>query len=134
MYEVLSCMDNPNKAIRDIFTATLVAAAADILASWLLARVEMSQNIRILVAILPIPCNAILVAILVRAIRRLDAFQQRLHFEAVALAFVSTGLAVLMYGYLQKAHVVGPLNVGLVWALMSIFYALGYGIAARHYR
>jgi hypothetical protein len=40
----------------------------------------------------------------------------------------------LLYGYLQKAHAVGPLNIGLVWAFMSIFYVFGYFIAARHYR
>jgi hypothetical protein len=40
----------------------------------------------------------------------------------------------LLYGYLQKAHAVGPLNIGLMWAFMSIFYVFGYFIAARHYR
>jgi hypothetical protein len=50
------------------------------------------------------------------------------------VAFLSTGVAVFVYGYLQKAQAVGPLNMGLVWAFMLIFYAAGYFIAVSHYK
>ena len=59
---------------------------------------------------------------------------KRIQLEAVAVAFLTTGLAALTYGQLQKAHVVGPLNVGLIWGFMAVSYALGYAVAARHYR
>jgi hypothetical protein len=35
---------------------------------------------------------------------------------------------------LQKAQAVRPLNVGIVWIFMALFYGIGYVIAARHYR
>jgi hypothetical protein len=69
-----------------------------------------------------------------RGIRKLDEFQQRIHFEAVVVAFLATGVTVFVYGYLQKAGAVGPLNTALIWAFMSFAYCLGYFIAARHYR
>ncbi|MGD0428969.1 MAG: hypothetical protein ABSC10_19855 [Candidatus Acidiferrales bacterium] len=78
--------------------------------------------------------NLILVALIVRRIRQLDEFLRQVHLEAVAIAFLLTGVAVFIYGYLQQARVVHPLNFGIVWIFMVVFYGLGYVIAARHYR
>ena len=115
-------------------TVALLVAATDIVTSWLLARTELGQTARVAIALLPIPANVWLIAIILRTLRRLDEFLKRIQFEAVAVAFLTTGLAALTYGQLQKAHVVGPLNVGLIWGFMAVSYALGYAVAARHYR
>ncbi len=111
-----------------------VAAAIDIGAGWLLGHPGFGSHARIIFALLPIPANLVLVALIVRRIRQLDEFLRHVHLEAVAIAFLLTGLAVFVYGYLQKAHVVRPLNVGIVWIFMAVFYGVGYVIAARHYR
>ena len=71
---------------------------------------------------------------IVREIRQLDEFQRRVHLEAATIAFLLTGLAVFIYGLLQRAHVVRDLNVGIVWIFMAVFYGAGYVITARHYR
>jgi hypothetical protein len=84
--------------------------------------------------LLPIPANLLLVALIVRSIRKLDDFLRQVHLEAVAIAFLLTGLAVFVYGYLEMASAVGPLNVAIVWVFMAIFYGIGYLIAVRHYR
>ena len=115
-------------------TVALMVAATDIVTSWLLARTELGQTARVAIALLPIPANVWLIAIILRTLRRLDEFLKRIQFEAVAVAFLTTGMAALTYGQLQKAHVVGPLNVGLIWGFMAVSYALGYAVAARHYR
>ena len=115
-------------------TVALLVAATDIVTSLLLARMELGQTARVAIALLPIPANVWLIAIILRSLRRLDEFLKRIQFEAVAVAFLTTGLAALTYGQLQKAHVVGPLNVGLIWGFMAVSYALGYAVAARHYR
>lgn len=112
----------------------LLATAIDIGAFWVLARIELGYTARIAVALTPLPADIALIVLALRRIRRLDEFQKRVHFEAVAVAFLSTGVAVFVYGYLQSAHAVGPLNAGLVWAFMLLFYAIGYLIAVRHYR
>ena len=112
----------------------LVATAIDISAFWFLGRVELGSAARIGVALLPLPGNITLIALTLGAIRRLDDFQKRVHFEAVTVAFLSTGVAVFVYAYLQKAQAVGPLNMVLVWSFMLGFYGAGYFIAVNHYR
>ncbi len=111
-----------------------VASAIDVVSFWTLGRVELGSAARIGVALLPLPGNIALIVLVLRAVRKLDEFQKRVHFEAVTVAFLSTGVAVFVYGYLQKAHAVGALNMGLVWAFMLAFYGAGYLIAVSHYK
>ena len=117
-----------------LLVVVLLATAIDIGAFWVLARIELGYASRIAVALTPLPADIALIVLALRGIRRLDEFQKRVHFEAVAVAFLSTGVAVFVYGYLQSAHAVGPLNAGLVWVFMLLFYAVGYFIAVRHYK
>ena len=115
-------------------TVALLVAATDIVTSLLLARMELGQTARVAIALLPIPANVWLIAIILRNLRRLDEFLKRIQFEAVAVAFLTTGMAALTYGQLQTAQVVSPLNGGTIWAFMLVSYVLGYAVAARHYR
>ena len=112
----------------------LLASAIDLLASFLLGNSTLGSAARIAIALMPLPGDIALIVLVLRAVRRLDEFQKRVHFEAITVAFLSTGVAVFACGYLQQAHIVGFLNSGVVWAFMLIFYALGYLIAANHYR
>jgi len=115
--------------------ATLcVATVIDVGAGWWLGRPGLGQNARIAIALLPIPANLVLIALIVRTIRKLDDFLRQIHLEAVAIAFLLTGLVVFVYGYLEKAQAVRPLNVAIVWLFMAVFYGIGYLIAVRHYR
>ena len=123
-----------HQAKRRLFAWALLAAAADIAAAVVLARSDLGTFGRLAAAVFPVPFNLAVVLLLVKSIRRLDEFQRRVHFEAVVVAFISTGLGALLYGYLQKAQIVGPVNVGLVWVPMTVFYCIGYLVAARHYR
>ena len=115
-------------------TVALLVAATDIVTSLVLAKMELGQTARVAIALLPIPANVWLIGIILRSLRRLDEFLKRIQFEAVAVAFLTTGLAALTYGQLQTVQVVGPLNVGLIWGFMGVSYVLGYAVAARHYR
>lgn len=118
---------------RTLLGVLCVATAIDI-DGWLLGQPGFGSHARIGFALLPIPANLVLLAVIVRMIRQLDDFLRHVHFEAVAIAFLLTGLAVFVYGYLQKAQVVNPLNVGIVWIFMALAYGIGYVIAVRHYR
>src|SRR6185369_10089819 len=75
-------------------TVALLVAATDIVTSLLLARMELGQTARVAIALLPIPANVWLIAIILRTLRRLDEFLKRIQFEAVAVAFLTTGVAV----------------------------------------
>jgi len=112
----------------------LVASAIDLAAFYLLDHVTLSQPARLGAALLPLPGNLTLLLMILRRIRRLDEFQKQVQLEAVAAGFLTTGVAVFIYGYLQKAQAVGPLNMGLVWVFMVVFYAAGYFAAVSHYK
>jgi hypothetical protein len=116
-----------------LLATALLASSIDLLASLLLRNPGPAAT-RVAIALMPLPGDIALIFLVLRAIRTLDEFQKRIHFEAVTVAFLSTGVAVFVYGYLQQAQVVGSLNAGLVWAFMLIFYAIGFVVAARHYR
>jgi hypothetical protein len=106
----------------------------DVGASWAIGHIELGSTARIAVALAPVPVKITAIALILQAIRRLDEFQKRVHFEAVTVAFLSTGVAVIVYGYLEKVQAAGPLNMGLVWTFMVFFYAIGYFIAKVHYK
>jgi hypothetical protein len=111
-----------------------LASVVDVGVGWWLRQPGLGQEARIAIALLPIPANLVLIGLIVRTIRRLDEFLRQVHLEAVAIAFLLTGLAVFVYGYLERARALGPLNVAIVWLFMAIFYGIGYLIAIRHYR
>ena len=125
---------NSIQPIRTLLIVLCFATAIDIGAGWLLGRPGFEPHTRIVFALLPIPANLVLVGLIVRSIRKLDEFLRHVHLEAIAIGFLLTGLGVFVYGYLQKAQVVRPLNVGIVWIFMALFYGIGYVIAVRHYR
>jgi hypothetical protein len=116
-----------------LFTLCL-AAAIDVGVGSCLGSPRLARNTRIAIALLPIPANLALIALFVRTIRKLDDFLRQVHLEAIAIAFLLTGLAVFVYGYLQRAQAVGPLNVAIVWLFMVLFYGIGYLVAIGHYR
>ena len=132
--------DEQNLAIRHshsyvpFLLVLLAASAIDIAAFRLLDRVDLTSPERIAAALLPLPGNITLLLMILRRIRRLDEFQKHVQLEAVAAGFLATGVAVFIYGYLQKAHAVGPLNMGLVLVFMLVFYAIGYFAAVSHYK
>jgi hypothetical protein len=123
-----------NRRATVLLGTVLLSMLIDICASWALGHIELGSTARIAVALAPVPAKIAVIALILQAIRRLDEFQKRVHFEAVTVAFLSTGVAVFVYGYLQKAHVAGPLDLGWVWTFMVFFYAIGYFIAKVHYK
>lgn len=85
------------------------------------------------VALLPmLPCMATAFVIL-RHIRRVDEFQRRIQFEAVAFAFVGTALLSLTYGFLEGQGF-PRLSMFSVWPLMGGLWAVGLFISLRRYR
>src|SRR5580658_9185031 len=96
----------PNSSVGAILFTLCVATVIDVGVGWWLGRPGLEQNARIAIALLPIPANLALITLVVRAIRRLDDFLRQVHLEAVAIAFLLTGLAVFVYGYLERANAV----------------------------
>jgi hypothetical protein len=112
----------------------VVASCIDIAAIWVLRHLELGLAARVGVALSPLPGNLALVVLVVKQIRRLDEFQKRVHFEAVVIAFLMTGVSVFIYGYLETARLVPRMDLMFIWAFMGIAYIAGYAIAAGQYR
>ena len=122
-----------NSSVGALLFTLCLATVIDVGVGWCLGP-SRGKSARIAIALLPIPANLVLIALIVRTIRKLDEFLRHVHLEAVAIAFLLTGLAVFVYGYLERAQAVRPLNVAIVWVFMAIFYGIGYLVAIRHYR
>jgi hypothetical protein len=123
------------KSSNRILLLTLcLASLIDIGAGWWLGMRGLGQGARTAIALLPVPANLMLIVLIVQRIRKLDEFFRRVHLEAVAIAFLLTGLAVFVYGYLEMARAVRPLNVAIVWVFMTISYGVGYVVALKHSR
>jgi len=129
-----SNMSSFNSRQTVLFLVVLMLTAIDFGAYWALGRFDLGSAGRILVALLPLPADIAAIVFILRRIRKLDEFQKRIQFEAVTVAFLSTGVAAFVFGYLQKANAVGAPNMGLVWGSMLLFYAIGYFIAVQHYK
>jgi hypothetical protein len=110
------------------------AAIVDKGADWALGTGAFSAPIRVLLALLPVPGNLAIIALILGRGRRLDEFQKRRHFEAVVVGFLGTGVAVFIHAYLRKAQVAGPLNAAWVWLFMAVSYLIGYLLAVRRYQ
>ena len=111
----------------------IIASSIDLAAEWILTHLHLAPAVRIAVACAPIPGNIVLIVLVVQAIRKLDEFKKRVHFEAVVIAFLATGVIVFVYGFLQKADALPPFNAFLIWAFMLITYVIGYAVAIRQY-
>ena len=123
-----------NSSVAVLLFVLCLATIIDVGAGWWLGRPDLGQNARIAIALLPIPANLVLVALIIRTIRKLDEFLRHVHLEAVAIAFLLTGLAVFIYGYLERAQAVRPLNVAIVWVFMVVFYGIGYLVSVRRHQ
>src|SRR5262245_57761238 len=113
---------------------SIAAVIIDKVADWALATFTLGPITRVSIALLPLPGNLAVIAVVLARIRRLDEFQKRIHFEAVVVAFLGTGVAVFIHDYLRRAQMAGPLQAAKVWAFMAITYAIGYVLAVRQYR
>lgn len=85
------------------------------------------------VALLPmLPCLATAFVIL-RHIRRVDEFQRKIQFEAVAFAFTLTALLTFTYGFLEGQGF-PRLSMFAVWPLMGGLWGVGVLITHLRYR
>src|SRR5436309_2429320 len=100
-----------------VFVAVaVIGSAIDLWAGWALKHLDASPETRLGIALVPLPANLALIAMVLARIRRLDEFQKRIHFEASVVAFLATGVGVFIFSYLRLANAVAPLDGAWVWA------------------
>ena len=97
---------------------------------------QLPQWIKVTAALVPILPAALLLWCIVRGIGQLDELQQRVHLEALAIAFPLTVLMLMTLGLLQLAI---DLNMDdwsyrHVWCYLPVFYFFGLSISWSRYR
>ena len=90
--------------------------------------------VRVVMAVIPwLAMTAYTVGMFV-SIRQLDELEQRIQYEAIALAFAATVVVLTTYGLVEKAGF--PAIRWSVWGypLMFVFWFGAYLMVARRYR
>jgi hypothetical protein len=101
--------------------------------TWLNAAPTLVSPWRDLIALSPMLPGALMVWVILRQLRRLDELQQRVQFEAFALAFAGTAFITFSYGFLEGLGY-PRLSMFVVWPLMGSLWMLGLVLAARRYK
>ena len=106
-----------------------------LVARGLLESTSLSQPVRLLIALAPVPLFGWFLVAYVRMIRGADELQRRIHLEALAFAFPAVMLVIMLLGLLE---IVVPLSrddfsLRHIWAFFPILYLAGVAIAARRY-
>ena len=113
----------------------LLAYAAVLTGSitWLNSDPSLASPWRDSIALSPMLPGALMVWVILRQLRRLDELQQRVQFEALALAFAGTAFITFSYGFLEGLGY-QRLSMFVIWPLMASLWMLGLVLAARRYK
>jgi hypothetical protein len=96
---------------------------------------DLSQAIRTLAALVPVPLFATFLWQFIRGLREADELERRIHLEALAVAFPLAILLLQTLGLLQRAVDLKfeDWSYMHVWVYLPIFYVLGLALARRRY-
>lgn len=87
---------------REFFISMAAYTVTLIFSITVLRRVELTQNFKVILTLIPaIPVAFVLIAVM-RAVRDSDELQQRVHLLATTFAAVITGLVTFTYGFLEN--------------------------------
>ena len=116
------------------FLAAVLVAAAGVVALALVAHgFDQGSAPRFALAAAQAALMGAVIVWSVLVIRRLDEMQQRIHHEALALAFAGTGALVTGYAFLERAGL-PPVQWTLwSWPMMVALWAAGLLIVRRRY-
>lgn len=108
----------------------LIVAGGAVLGAFL----ERGSPARIAIALVQgLTVTAYTVGIFV-SLRQLDELEQRIQYEAIALAFAGTVIVVTVYGYLEQAGLPAVAWGVWVYPLMFTLWTVAYFAVARRYR
>ncbi len=97
---------------------------------------ELATPARVTVALVPVAAFAWFALNWIRAIRALDELERRVQLEALAFAFPTFMLLLMLLGMLQLVTVLdsGNWSYRHVWAFMPVLYFVGLFLARRRYQ
>jgi hypothetical protein len=117
------------------FGITVVTLMASVIGITLLLETQdLSMTVRVLLALVPPIVWVFCMIFILRMLRSQDEFQQRIHLEALAVAFPSLLVTIILCEYLRKAGLFTHLKPDHVLVMMMALLGIGYFVAWRRYR
>lgn len=95
---------------------------------------ELTQAVRLVIALLPLPFFFAFIWAELRWIRQQDEFHRRVLLESLAIAFPAAIALAVVIESLEKAAVLPSLSVGDVWPWMALTWLPALWMARRRYR
>ncbi len=121
--------------------AILITSIVLFVGTWAVARGllkqnDLSQTVRVTLALLPIGPFAWMLWKFISGITSLDELQKKIQLEALAIAYPVMMVFLMTLGLLDIAIGLSYENFGLkhLWYYMPLFYFLGVFIATRRYQ
>lgn len=114
--------------------AVVTLMASVVVITWVLKAQDLSMSIRVLLALVPPSIWVVCMIFVLRMVRSLDEFQQRIHLEALAIAFPSLFVTMMVCEYLRKAGLFEHLKPDHVLIMMIGLLGIGYFVAWRRYQ
>lgn len=102
----------------------------------LLENDQLSEGLRLLVALVPILPFAVFLMSMLAGIREMDELHRRVHLEALAIAFPLTMLLLMLLGLIELVTPLSPDDWSYrhVWQFLPVFYFMGLAITWRRYQ
>lgn len=119
--------------IRVLLSAGLLMAAV-IGVSYTLDTRQLAEGPRLALVLIPIPIAIWAFLEYVRVVRRTDEFQRKVLLESLAIAFPIALLMGMTVEYLQKGGFMMGIDVGRLWPMQGIVWALSLLYAQWRYR
>ena len=97
---------------------------------------DLDRNVRILIAVAPIPLFAWFLWIWMKGVSAMDELQRRIELEALAFAFPICVVILMTLGLLELAVPLNPDDWSYrhLWAMMPALYYAGLWRAKRKYQ
>ena len=122
-------------------TGRRIAPALIFVSTWFIARgvLELENTgptVRIVAALLPVAPFSFMLWKIIKGIRLMDELEQRIHLEALAIAFPLSLVLLMTLGLLELAIDLprDDLSYRHVWAFLPLFYFGGLALARRRYQ
>ncbi len=117
-------------------TAAVVWVAVYLLARWSLDTYQLTDGLRVLIALAPIVPFAIFLLLMLAGIRQMDELHRKVHLEALAIAFPLAMLLLMLLGLLELVIPLSPEDWSYrhIWAYLPLLYFIGLAFTWRRYQ
>lgn len=97
---------------------------------------QLSEGLRLLIALVPIIPFAVFLMSMLAGIREMDELHRRVHLEALAIAFPLTMLLLMLLGLIELVIPLSPDDWSYrhVWQFLPLFYFIGLAFTWRRYQ